>query len=111
MLFILNVLPMLSQTVSPMELPMIYLQAVAQDGIQKGMRGLDLMNGNEVFVVEKQTWGYYAYYHNNFVVDDDVFGFENIVTVTNRDLTAGTVVMSSFSTRMRYFTTNLGTDC
>ncbi len=65
------------------------------------------MNANEVFEFEKQTAEYYAYYHNEFVDDDTVFGFESVVTVTNRDSSANVLVVT-FSTRMRYFTTDLG---
>lgn len=99
--------PTLTPTVSPTEPPTIDIQIAVQDGIQMEMRGIDSMNANEVFEFEKQTGEYYAYYHNDFVDDDAVFGFEAVVTVTNRESAAGTLLVT-FSTRMRYFTTDLG---
>jgi len=63
------------------------------------------MSTNEVLTFERQTEAYYAYFHNIFKDNDDVFGVEAEVFLTNR--TSGdNVLLVTFTARMSYFTTD-----
>lgn len=102
-------LPSLKPSFVPSSLPTFEVQVEIQNGIQMEMRGIESMSTDEVLTFERQTEEYYAYFHNIFKDNDDVFGVEAEVFLTNR--TSGdNVLLVTFTARMSYFTTDSSID-